>query len=182
MAHAQPLTKHQEQNVLQGAVAHALLKANVEHEALIAAKQSNVTIMKPTMSANSSEIPMLIPRTDLLGNNVLFLANTLNREASTLQMYDMQKGHKTRIVSKAFYDSTLPISDKALMTEMVQTYCKEFKVTEAVLRARLIKGSQVVKSEDGSISKEAQEAWKNEMKAKFKLAFERAVDQAFDNM
>ena len=181
-----PLTNVQESNVLQNSLQRAILgvsnKLNEEKPAV--QPTSNVSIMKPNTQAANSSLPMLIPRTDLLGGNGLFLAHTFDRSAKTIQFWDMKKGSKPRVVSKAFYDSTLPMVDREQSTKMVQEFSKEFGAKEVVLRSRLVKGSMADKEPDGSISQESLKAWKEEtakrMKAAFQVAFDKLVDELIE--
>lgn len=158
MNQAQPMTKTQESNVLQGAVAAAMLKANKDHQATGAtATFSNV-------------IPSVIPRTDLLNQDVIFLAHTLDREAETIQYWDMKKGSKPTTVGTAYYKSTRPVKDPQKVTQMVQTFSKEFGTKEVILRERLVKSS-MDRAEDGNVNSESIE----DFKARFRNAIEKML-------
>jgi hypothetical protein len=126
-------------------------------------KADNVANIVKANQPHSQELPMLIPRTDLLNQDVIFLAHTLDRTAETIQYYDMKKGSKPSTAGLGYYKSTRPIKDASKVTKMVQDYSKEFGVKEVILRERLVKSNAPEKAEDGSVNKADLEAWKQKL-------------------
>lgn len=158
------MTRNQEQQVVQGAVAAALAKATNEANAKAHSNVAHIIKANSPQAAAHHELPALIPRTDLLNQDVIFLANTLDRDAETIQYYDMKKGSKPTTVSTAYYKSTRPVKDPARISQMVQQYSKEFGTKEVILRERLVKSSAAVeRGDDGSVSKESLDEWKNKL-------------------
>lgn len=157
--HAVPMTRNQEVAVQQGALQQAILKATTE-----AANKSAPTIL-PAQAAANHNIPMVIPRVDLLLNRVVFLANTLDRDAETVQYMDLKKGGKPQTASLAYYKSTKPVKENADAIKMVNEFAKHTGTKELVMRERLIKASAPERANDGSVSKESLDEWKNKLVA-----------------
>lgn len=141
------------------------------HSANILSEQKNMEQKKNSPMLGSA--PAIVPRRDLLGNRVLFLADTQNRETGSIQYWDGKKGSKLATAPLAFYKSTKPIDSEEEVKKFVQDYSKEFGQKEFILRQRLIKGSVLERDEDGKVDKVDVEA----LKVKLMQAFKDALDK-----
>ena len=154
---AAPMTKSQEQAVVQGAMQQAILRAN---EA--SSTKGTATILPANTAAVNHNIPMVIPRIDLLLNRVVFLANTLDRDAETIQYMDLKKGKK-ETASLAYYKSTTPVKESSDAIKMVNEFAKTTGAKELVMRERLVKASAPERKEDGSVSANDLTEWKQKL-------------------
>lgn len=122
-----------------------------------------------------AHVVSIIPRTDLLGHNVLFLADTHNREAGTIQYWDGKKGNKPQQAPVEFYKSTKPIKGEEDAKKLMQDFSQEFGVKEFIPRQRLVKESALPRSAEGSISADDIEAYKTRLIAAITKAIKETV-------
>ena len=140
---------------LQGAMANAILEANKAMEQQAPAKK----VAQPIVGT----APAIVPRKDLLNNNILFLADTQNRDDNSIQYWDGKKGSQPTSVSLAFYKSTKPIESEEEVKKLVQDFSKQFGKKEVILRQRLIKESVLNRDADGKAEKTDVDAYKQKL-------------------
>lgn len=128
---------------LQGQMAAAILNANKEMEA----KQTE------SKHTPNTPVPAIVVRKDLLGNRILFLADTQDLATGSIQYWDGKKGSKPATAPIEFYKSTKPIENGEEVKKLVQDYSKEFQQKEVVLRQRLIKSTVLNRDEQGNTEK-----------------------------
>lgn len=158
----QSMTRNQEQNVVQGAVAAALAKAT--NEAAVKSNSNVAHILPANASNTATGIPMLVPRVDLLGTKILVLADSLDTEADTVKYYDLKKGSKPHTVSAAYYRSTKRLTEQSEIVKLANEFSKATGVKELIMRERLVKiGSSVERTEEGGVSANDLLEWKNKL-------------------
>lgn len=112
---------------------------------------------------NVNALPAVIARTDLLGHNVLFLADTHNRENDTIQYWDGKKGSKPTQAPIAFYHSTKPVQKAEDATKLVQDFSKETGAKEVIVRQRLVKESSLRRTPEGGVAPDDLNAYKERL-------------------
>lgn len=139
---------------IQGPMQAAIHAANI-----LATEKQAAPVNKNTQPAVANA-PAIVPRRDLLGNRILFLADTQNREAGTIQYWDGKKGSKAGTAPLEFYKSTKPIESEEDVKKLVQDFSKEFGQKEVILRQRLIKESVLARDSEGKADKTDVDAYK----------------------
>jgi hypothetical protein len=140
---------------LQGAMASAILSANKEAEQKAAAPKQNTPAL--------GTAPAIVPRKDLLGNHILFLADEQDTEAGTIKYWDGKKGSKPSTAPIEFYRSTKPMDNEQDVQKLVQGYSKETNQKEFLLRKRLIKETVLNRDVQGKSEKTDIDAYKQKL-------------------
>jgi hypothetical protein len=148
------------------------LQQNALQAAMARASNDKAPDIAKTPQTNVTDLPLLIVREDLLGHYAVFLANTLDREKDQLSYWDLKKGSKPIAVSTAYYRSTKPVKDKAIVAKIVEQYSKEFGAKSVVLRERLIKEGSMPRDEVGGVNSESIE----DFKARFRAAIDKMLE------
>ena len=173
---AQSMTRNQEVTVQQNSLQAALVRASNDAAA-------KVDKAAPTTQSVSKDLQAVIGRVTVLGEQLLFIVDTHTKNADGTERikYWTQGSNHLRDAPIEFYKQSRPL-DQESAQKLVGSYGKAMKVQHLLVRQRLVKEQVAKRDEDGSISLEAQNEWKATMKAKFKAAFDRAVDDAFAAM
>lgn len=120
-----------------GVLAQALHNANVAE--IIKASEAPV------------HSPMLVCRKTLLNERIVFIAESQDREANTIQFWAGKKGDKTLTTAPLeFYRSTKPVGSEEDVKALVQAYSTTFKVSSVIVRQRLVKESSLKQDEAGN--------------------------------
>ena len=167
------MTHNQEVSTQQNALQAAMLKASKDME-----KATPITV-----NTLSKELQSVIGRVTVLGEHLLFIVDTHTKddEKGERIKYWTHGSNALRDAPAEFYKQSKPL-DKESTQKLVMAYGKAMKVQHLVVRQRLVKETAAQRQDDGSISKEAQEAWKEATKSKMKAAFNKALDDAFAAM
>lgn len=171
----QPQTAAQSSVTQQNALQAALARASND-------KVQSITKV-PTTVTPSKDLQAVIGRQTVLGEKILFIVDTHVKNADGNERISFwTKGlNHLKDAPVLFYRQSTPL-DQEETQKLVADYAKHMKVQNLIVRQRLVKETVAKRDEDGSISLEAQNEWKETMKAKFKAAFDKAVDQAFAAM
>lgn len=128
------------------------INAGVNTQMAAALHNANVDSIIKTSEAPLHS-PMLVCRKTLLNERIVFIAETQDREANTIQFWAGKKGDKTLTTAPLeFYKSTKPIDSEEDVKALVQVYSTTFKVSSVIVRQRLVKESSIKRDEAGNTS------------------------------
>lgn len=117
---------------------------------------------KEKADKDDTPMPAIVARQDLLGNKIIFLADTQTKEGK-ITYWDGKKGSKPSTAPIEFYKSTKPLATKEEVIKMVQDFSKEFGVKNVEIRQRLIKGSVLHRDAEGNVEDKELDSYKERL-------------------
>ena len=171
-----PMTKTQESSQLQSSLQAAILKSTQE-----ASKPSAVAPI-----TLNKDLQQIIVRRRIEGTLILFVVDTHRKldDGSERISYWEANNHAMKEAPIQLYKASAPVEATAEdVTKFATQYAKQFKVANLLQRQRLVKNVfSAERRDDGSMSQEALQDWKNTFEKKANAAFAKMLQEVLASM
>lgn len=170
-------TAAQESNTVQTSMQRAILSASN--------KVADIT-KAPVTQAPSKDLQAIIVRRRIEGTLILFIVDTHTKldDGSERIAYWEAGNHSLKEAPIQLYKASSPVESTAEdVMKFTTQYAKQFKVANLLQRQRLVKNVfSAERQDDGSMSQEALQDWKNTFEKKANAAFQKMMSEVLASM